>query len=91
VLVLERQGQGHVVDRDIHGVDWEHRNYILEVRPPGQHLFRVQTTARVPIFSKPEQGNVVKVSYDPENHKTDIEIEGDPRYDPALASLPKAH
>jgi hypothetical protein len=38
------------------------------------------------MFSKPEKGNVVRVSYDPENHKAEIEIEDDPRYDPALAS-----
>jgi hypothetical protein len=64
-------------------VDWEHRTYILEVRPPGAEAFRVETKAKVPIFSKPGQGDIVKVSYNPKNHKTEIEIEGDPRYDPA--------
>jgi hypothetical protein len=87
VLGLDRHGHGTVIDRDIYGVDWEHRVYILEVRPPGEQPFRVGTKAKVPIFSKPEEGNVVKVRYDPRNHKTEIEIEGDPRYDPALARL----
>jgi len=83
-LVLDRASPGRVLDRDLHGVDWEHRTYILEVRPPGQQTFRVETKAKVPIFSKPDQGDVVKVSYDPKNLKTEIEIEGDPRYNPAL-------
>jgi|SRR5215467_6338736 len=82
-LVLDRAGPGTVVGRDLHGVDWEHRKYILEVRPPDLQTFRVETNAKVPIFSKPGRGDVVKVSYDPKNHKTQIEIEGDPRYDPA--------
>jgi len=83
-LVLDRSGPGSVVDRDMHGVDWEHRKYILEVRPAGGEPFRVETKAKVPISSKPGEGDTVKVSYDPKNHKTQIEIGGDPRYDPAL-------
>ena len=82
-LVLDRGSPGKIAGRDLHGVDWEHRRYILEVRPPGSRTFRVETEAKVPIFSKPGQGDVVKVSYDPKNYKTEIEIEGDPRYDPA--------
>jgi hypothetical protein len=88
-LVLDREGPGSVVDRDMHGIDWEHRKYILEVRPSGQQPFRVETKAKVPISSKPEQGDVVKVSYDPKNHKTQIEIEGDSRYDPQLIKAAK--
>jgi len=38
----------------------------------------------VPIWSHPGRGDVVKVSYDPKNHKTEIHIEGDPRFDPKL-------
>jgi len=83
-LVLDRAGRGNVAGRDMHGVDWEHRKYMLEVRPPGQQPFRVETKATVPIFSKPGQGDVVNVSYDPKNNKAEIEIQGDPRYDPAF-------
>jgi hypothetical protein len=32
---------------------------------------------------------MVKVSYDPKNHKTEIQIEGDPRYDPKIIRASK--
>jgi hypothetical protein len=83
-LILDDEGAGHVVDTDIHGVDWDHHKYIVEVRPDGGPPFRVETKVKVPIFSKPRPGDVVKVSYDPKNQKTEIHIEGDPRYDPKL-------
>ncbi len=83
-LILDDEGSGHVVDTDIHGVDWDHHKYIVEVRPPGQEPFRVETKAKVPIFHHPRPGDVVKVSYDPKNHKTEIHIEDDPRYDPKI-------
>lgn len=70
--VIALEGPGHVVDTDMHGVDWEHRKYILEVRPAGQQAFRVETKAKVPIFSKPEEGDVVTVSYEPHSHKTEF-------------------
>lgn len=38
----------------------------------------------MPIFSKPEQGDVIQVSYEVKNHKAEIQIEGDPRFDPLL-------
>jgi len=83
-LILADAGSGNVVDTDIHGVDWDHHKYILEVRPAGEDSFRVETKAKVPIFSQPQPGDVVKVAYDPKNHKTEIQIEGDPRYDPKI-------
>ena len=83
-VILADEGPGNVMDADVHGVDWDHHKYIVEVRPPGEDSFRVETKAKVPIFSQPQPGNVVKVSYDPKNHKTEIQIEGDPRYDPKL-------
>jgi len=83
-LILADEGSGNVVDTDLHGVDWDHHKYILEVRPAGEDSFRVETKAKVPIFSQPQPGDVVKVAYDPKNHKTEIQIEGDPRYDPKL-------
>ena len=83
-LILADEGSGHVTDTDIHGVDWDHHKYIVEVRSPGEQPFRVETKAKVPIFHQPQPGDVVKVSYDPKNHKTEIQIEGDPRYDPRL-------
>jgi hypothetical protein len=83
-LVLADEGSGNTVDTDLHGVDWDHHKYILEVRPAGEDSFRVETKAKVPIFSQPRPGDVVQVAYDPKNHKTEIQIEGDPRYDPKL-------
>ncbi len=83
-LILADEGSGNVVDTDIHGVDWDHHKFILEVRPAGEDSFRVETKAKVPIFSHPHPGDLVKVTFDPKNHKTEIQIEGDPRYDPKL-------
>jgi hypothetical protein len=83
-VILASHLHGNTTSRDFHGVDWEHRTYILEIRPGDRTPFRVETKAKVPIFSKPQQGDVVQVSYEVKNHKTEIQIEGDPRYDPAL-------
>ena len=83
-LILADEGSGNTIDTDLHGVDWDHHKYIVEVRPAGEDSFRVETKAKVPIFSQPQPGDVVKVTYDPKNHKTEIQIEGDPRYDPKL-------
>jgi hypothetical protein len=41
-------------------------------------------TAKVAILHAPQPGDIVKVSYDPKNHNTEIQIEGDPRYDPRI-------
>jgi hypothetical protein len=83
-MILDLESIGKVTDTDIHGVHWDHRKYIVEVRPAGEPPFRVEAKAKVPISSHPERGDVVKVAYDPKNHKTEILIEGDPRYDPKL-------
>ncbi len=42
-LILDDEGPGHVVDTDMHGVDWDHHKYIVEVRPAGGEPFRVET------------------------------------------------
>jgi hypothetical protein len=83
-LILDDEGPGNVVDTDIHGVKWDHHKYIVEVRPAGEAPFRVETKSKVPISHRPFPGETVKVTYDPKNHKTEIQIEGDPRYDPKL-------
>ncbi|HXL94374.1 MAG TPA: hypothetical protein VN969_36040 [Streptosporangiaceae bacterium] len=82
--VLADEGSGSVVERDTHGVPWDHRKFILEVRPVGQAAFRVEVKAKVPSLHAPQVGELVKVSCDLKNHKTEIEIKGDPRYDPQL-------
>ena len=82
--ILDDEGPGNVVDRDMHGVDWDHHKFIVEVRPPGGDPFRVEMKAKVPIFSSPQVGDLVKVLYESRSHKTEIQIEGDPRYDPKL-------
>jgi hypothetical protein len=83
-LVLDELGYGNVVDTDLHGVDWAHYRYILEVRPEGQAPFRVESKSKVPITSHPTRGDVVTVNYEPKNQKTEIQIEGDERYDPKI-------
>jgi len=90
-LILDDEGPGNVVDTGIHGVDWDRHKYIVEVRPAGQEPFRVETKAKVPISSHPRPGDVVKVAYEARNHKTEILIEGDPRYDPKLIRAAKKH
>jgi hypothetical protein len=82
--VLADEGSGNVVERDTHGVPWDHRKYILEVRPAGQAAFRVEVKAKVPSLHAPKAGDMVKVGYDPKNHTTEIQLKGDPRYDPQL-------
>jgi hypothetical protein len=83
-VVLDVEPPGALSETDMHGVDWEHRKYILEVRPAGQQPFRVETKAKVAVFHRPGERDTVTVSFDPRNHKTEIHIEGDPRYDPKL-------
>lgn len=90
-LILADEGVGNVTDTDIHGVHWDHHKYIVEVRPAGAEPFRVETKAKVPISSHPEPGDVVTVAYDPKNHKAEILIEGDPRYDPKLIREARKH
>ena len=43
-----------------------------------------EAKAKVPLFGVPEPGQSFHVLYEPKNHKTEIVIEGDPRYDPAI-------
>jgi len=83
-LILANEGPGNVVSRDFHGVDWDHHKYIVEVRPVGETPFRVETKAKVPIGSAPQEGDVVRVIYELKSRRTEIQIEGDPRYDPKL-------
>jgi hypothetical protein len=82
--VLADEGSGSVTERDTHGVPWDHRKYVLEVRPVGETAFRVEAKTKVPSLHAPKPGDLVKVSFDPKNHKTEIQIKGDPRYDPQL-------
>jgi hypothetical protein len=83
-VVLDVEPPGAFSETDMHGIEWEHRKYILEVRPAGQQPFRVETKAKVAIFHRPGEGDVVTVSFDPKNHKTEMHIDGDARYDPKL-------
>jgi hypothetical protein len=88
-LILADEGPCGSTDTDFHGVHWDHHKYVLEVRPTGQNPFRVETKTKVAIGSSPSEGDLVKVSYEPKNHKTEIQVEGDPRYDPKLVSMAK--
>ncbi len=83
-LILADDGPAGSTDTDIHGVHWDHHKYIVEVRPTGQDPFRVETKTKVATGSSPGTGDLVKVGYDPKSHKTEIQIEGEPRYDPKL-------
>lgn len=83
-VVLDVEPPGAFSETDMHGIDWEHRKYILEVRPAGQPPFRVETKAKVGAYHHPGTGDAVTVSFDPKSRKTEIHIDGDPRYDPRL-------
>ena len=83
-VVLAIEPLGGCYETDIHGIEWQHRKYILEVRPAGQRPFRVEAKAKVGTWTCPGTGDAVTVSFDPKNHKTEIQIDGDPRWDPRL-------
>jgi hypothetical protein len=85
-LVVADEGDRHpsMSETDSHGVSWEHHGYILEVRPQGGAPFRVEAKCKVPTFSSPQPGDMVNVLYAPKGHKTEMVIEGDPRYDPKI-------
>ena len=83
-VVLAVEPPGAFSETDMHGTAWEHRKYILEVRPAGRPPFRVEAKAKVAVLDRPREGDAVTVSFDPGNRKTEIHIEGDPRYDPRL-------
>jgi hypothetical protein len=83
--ILADEGSGNVMNTDFHGVHWYHHTYILEVHPPAGEKFRVEAKAKVALGHTPQPGDTVRVSFSPKNQKTEIHIEGDPRYDPKLA------
>ena len=55
--------------------------YIVEVQPANGEPFRVETKAKVELISPPAVGDVLRALYDPESHKVELQLEGDPRYD----------
>jgi hypothetical protein len=55
--------------------------YIVEVQPASGEPFRVETKAKVELISPPVVGDVLRALYDPESHKVELQLEGDPRYD----------
>ena len=81
-LILEELEAGSGVHTDIHGVDWAHYRYAVEVRPEGEAPFRVESESKVPVNTRPKRGDVVTVDYEPKNQKAEIRIDGDERYDP---------
>jgi len=83
-VILADEGPCGSEDTDIHGVHWDHRKFVVEVRPAGEAAFRAETRTKIPVRSSPRTGDTVRVSYDPRNHKTEILIDGDPRYDPKI-------
>jgi hypothetical protein len=83
-VVLEDEGSGKMMETDSHGVRWEWHTYVLEVRPMGEAPFRTESKKKVAWFQEPKKGDVVKVVYEERNHHTEIQIEGDPRYDPKV-------
>lgn len=66
------------------GTAWVHCKYIVEVTPDGGAAFRAETKAKVPYLGGPDTGDVVNCKYDPESHKVELLLDGDPRYDPKL-------
>jgi len=59
----------------------QHQKYIIEVHPDGDEPFRTEVQVWVSWPGEPQVGDVVNVSYDPKSRKTEIELEGDPRFD----------
>ncbi len=82
--VLSTESYGHSITTDMHGDRWEHRTYIVEVHPEGEAPFRTEAKGRVCIRCSPDAGDVVKVLYDAKTHRTELDLEGDGRYDPKL-------
>jgi hypothetical protein len=66
------------------GEAWQHCKYIVEVRPDSGETFRAETKAKIPAFGGPDVGDVVGCRYDPESHKVELVLDGDPRFDPKL-------
>jgi hypothetical protein len=83
-LVLEELGTSGGVHTDIHGVDWSHYRYAVEVRPEGEAPFRVESETKVPVNTRPKRGDLVTVDYEHKSHQAEIRIEGDERYDPDI-------
>jgi hypothetical protein len=61
-----------------------HMKYIVEVQPANGEPFRAETKAKVELISPPTVGDVLRALYDPESHKVELQLEGDPRYDSKL-------
>jgi hypothetical protein len=80
--IISDEGGGSVVNTDLHGDDWDHHKYIVEVRPEGEPSFRAEARGKVCIVYSPSPGDVVRVSYDPKSHKTELDLDGDDRYNP---------
>jgi hypothetical protein len=82
-VILEDEGAGMMEQRQ-NDVMWEWHKYVIEVRPAGEAPFRTETKARVATFYLPRKGDTVKVLYDPKKHSAEMQINGDPRYDPRI-------
>jgi hypothetical protein len=55
--------------------------FIVEVQPAGGAPFRAETKAKAELILLPVAGDVLRALYDPESHKVELQLEGDPRYD----------
>lgn len=82
--ILADEGWGSVVDTDIHGRTWVHNRFIIEVRPDGEPTFRTEVKHKVCVGCMPQVGDKVKVVYDAKDHKADLDLDGDDRYDPKV-------
>jgi hypothetical protein len=58
-----------------------HYEVVLDIAATDGPAFRTTTDHWFNTLFSPSPGDVVKVSYDPKNHKTKINTDGDPRYD----------
>lgn len=56
--------------------------FLLEVKPVQGEPFRTTTQQYLPPMTRPPQaGETVNVKYSPKNHKVQLELKGDGRYD----------
>src|SRR5580704_3010760 len=81
LVILDEGFTKGMAHRNSSGETWAPRKYVVEVRPTDESPFRAEAEALV-WMSWPQKGDIVSVEYNPKNHKTEMIITGDSRYDP---------
>jgi hypothetical protein len=85
--ILADEGSGWAMKSA--SVALQRQKYIIEVYPPGEPPFRVETKVWVSWLDAPGVGMMVNVLYVPGTQKAKIVIKGDPRFDWELRAAEK--